>query len=410
MPTVHYGLSPWLDGVPRVRRPTFARHRGELGVDVAIVGGGLTGCATVYAFAAAGVRVALFERGQIGEGSTAAAPGFVLPDPQVDFSALAALHGVRSARRIFKASRRAALDFAATLRRLRIKCDLQPHQTIVVAASGDQEKRLRKDAQARRDAGLDAAWLTAKRIKAETAIDAAGGISTPGGAQIDPYRACVGLARAAVARGALIFDRSSVRKIRAGRKAVEIWTEGGHIRAATVVIATGSPGPEIQALRRHFTLAHTYSVVTEPLRAGIARQVGRRTAIVGDEADPPHVIGWTRQEGILFSGADQAVVSSRLRAKALVQRTGQLMYELSTIYPALSGIQPLYGWDATIAETADGVPYIGPHRNFPHHLFALGFGRNGAGQSFLASRILLKIFLGDADPAHDVFAFTRTIS
>ena len=30
-------------------------------IDVAIVGGGLTGCATAYAFAAAGIRVALFE-------------------------------------------------------------------------------------------------------------------------------------------------------------------------------------------------------------------------------------------------------------------------------------------------------------------------------------------------------------
>ena len=39
--------------------------------DVVIVGGGLTGCATAYAFAAAGVKVVLLEAAQVGRGSTA---------------------------------------------------------------------------------------------------------------------------------------------------------------------------------------------------------------------------------------------------------------------------------------------------------------------------------------------------
>lgn len=408
MSSVRY-LPPWLDGVPKGRRPSFARHRGHLDVDAVIVGGGLTGCATAYAFAAAGIRVALLEAQQVGEGSTASAPGLIMSDPVADFHTLAALHGVRAARRIYKATRRTTLDFAATLRRLKIRCDLQPRQTMYVAAGAADEKRLRKEAEARRAAGLDAVWLNARRLKSDAAIDGPGGILAPGGAQIDPYRACVGFAKAAEARGALIFDRSSVRKIRAGRRAVDVKSEGGTLRAASVVIATGGPGTEVGSLRRHFTFDHTYFVVTEPLRAAVGRQVGRRTAIIRDTADPAHMIGWTRDNGILFTGADQKAIPSRQRAKALVQRTGQLMYELSTIYPAISGIQPRYGWDSAIVDTVDGVPYIGLHRNFPRHLFALGFGRNGAGQSFLASRILLRAFLGEADPADEIFGFARNL-
>jgi glycerol-3-phosphate dehydrogenase len=57
-----------LDTFPRARRPDYSRQRGELRVAVAIVGGGLTGCACASAFATAGVKVALLEADRIGTG------------------------------------------------------------------------------------------------------------------------------------------------------------------------------------------------------------------------------------------------------------------------------------------------------------------------------------------------------
>ena len=63
------GLRPLALDRPRSRSPAFPaypKHRGTLDVDVAIVGGGLTGCATAYACAAAGISVALFEADRLG--------------------------------------------------------------------------------------------------------------------------------------------------------------------------------------------------------------------------------------------------------------------------------------------------------------------------------------------------------
>ena len=92
----------------------------------------------------------------------------------------------------------------------------------------------------------------------------------------------------------------------------------------------------------------------------------------------------------------------------LVQRTGQLMYELSRLYPDMSGVLPTHGWDLPIAATADGVMYAGPHRNYPRHLFAWGTQHDPA-QAFLASRILLRHYLGESDRDDAYFAFTRAI-
>ena len=85
------------------------------------------------------------------------------------------------------------------------------------------------------------------------------------------------------------------------------------------------------------------------------------------------------------------------------------MYELSTLYPEISGIAPEYGWDAPYARTADGLPYVGPHRNFPHHLFAFADSSHSLTGSYLASRILLRHFLDEIDPADEGFGFARSL-
>ncbi len=83
------------------------------------------------------------------------------------------------------------------------------------------------------------------------------------------------------------------------------------------------------------------------------------------------------------------------------------MYELSTLYPDISGMLPEYGWDDAYARTSDGLPYIGPHRNFPHHLFAFGDSSHGVTGAYLASRMLLRHHLDEIEPADRHFGFTR---
>jgi glycine/D-amino acid oxidase-like deaminating enzyme len=116
-----------------------------------------------------------------------------------------------------------------------------------------------------------------------------------------------------------------------------------------------------------------------------------------------------RDDCILFSGADQPPVTERSRAKVLIQRTGQLMYELSTMYPEISGLPPASSWDAMRADTVDGVPYLGPHRNYPRQLFALGGGRHGAGTAYLAAKILLRRYRGEPARGDELFSFARIL-
>jgi glycine/D-amino acid oxidase-like deaminating enzyme len=399
----------WLDRFPKSRRPSYPRFHGQLETDVVVVGGGLTGSACAWSFAAAGVKTVLLEADRLGSGATAGSLGLIREDFDASFQDTASAHGLRAARLLWQGLRRASLDFAAAIRRLEIRCDLAPQDLLRVARrDSERVKRLKREYASRREAGFDHSWLTPAALARETSLEGGGAIRTRGFV-LDPYRACVGFAAAAVDRGATLYERSPVRRIRATRKYVDIITAGGTIRAQAVVIATTAALPDLRGLRRHLDTQHGYAVVTEPLPAAVRRELGRRAAALRDEAEPPHFLRWLKDERAFFVGADQDPVPSRARDKMLSQRWGQLMYELSTLYPAISGAMPEWIWDFSHDGTADGLPFVGLHRNFPRHLFALGHGRHGAGVAWLAARCLLRHFQGELDKGDELFGFARIL-
>jgi glycine/D-amino acid oxidase-like deaminating enzyme len=402
-----YGRSPWPERTAKSRIPTYPRLRGPVQADVAIIGGGLTGCATAYALTTAGIKVALVEAKTIGRGSTEREAGWVADDPGVGFGEIENALGRRAARHVFQAWRRAALDAGALVRRLSLKCDFESRGTLIAAFTIEQAAALKKEQKARKGAGLDAPLVNARAIASDVAAGGIAALRSRDGATLDPFRAVLGLARAAEERGARLFEQSSARRVKFGRRSVDVMTRDGSIRAGRVVVATGVPTALFAALQRHFWFNSAFLVLTDRVPAKIRNQLGGRVMVLRDMAAPPHIIRWVDGDQLLVGGADAATPPDRQLDRVLVQRTGQLMYELSTIYPDISGIQPAYGWDATYGKTADGLPFIGPHRNFPHHLFAFGDSSRSVTGAFLASRILLRHVLDDADAADEAFGFNR---
>jgi glycine/D-amino acid oxidase-like deaminating enzyme len=405
LPKTHYGTAFWLDRYPTSRRPAYPRHRGTLTTDVVIVGGGAMGCAAAYVFAAAGVNVALLEEGRIAQRQAARSAGVVIHGPEPDFHKLAYQHGVRDARHIYQIARRGSLEYLAALRRLRIECGLQVRNALHFSSTPDGMERLEKEYRARREAGLDVAALKGAALLRQMGMNGFA-LVTHGNASIDPYKATLGLARAAAARGAKLFEQSSVVRVRPRRRNVEIKTEGGTITASKVVIASGYPTDDFKPLRRRFTRCDGYVLVTSELPAGLRREMTPPGLILRDTASPDHWLHWVGNR-VLFAGADQASVPDRARERAIVQRTGQLMYELSVMRSAISGAMPEYSWDVEYSRTIDGVPYYGPHRNYPHHYFAFGGGPGGLGLSFTAARILLRHYQGQPEKGDEPFSFTR---
>jgi len=405
MPT-RYGESPWIFEFPRTRRPDFPRLRGEHTGDVVIVGGGLTGCATAYTCAMAGLRPIVIEAERVGQGSAGRSAGLLLADPGPLFRDVVRSHGLRAARRVFETWARGASDGAALLKRLKVPRGVTAASDVMAALRGD-DKTLARELAARDEAGLPARWLPERQARTATNLDAHAALRIPYGFAVDPLQACVAVAGAAARRGAALFEKSQVRKVKALKKSVEVTTADAIVRAETVIVTTGIATAEFGPLRRHFKRRETYLVMTAPVPAAMRKQLAPPDATIRDMRTPHHRVRWTVDQRLIVSGADQDETPARKRDAVLVQRTGQLMYELLMMYPAISGLQPQYGWHLPYGETADGLMYIGPHRNYPHHLFALGGGGDTISGAFVAARILARAVGGQMDKADDVFGWTR---
>jgi len=405
MPT-RYGESPWIVEFPRSRRPDFPRLRGEHTCDVVIVGGGLTGCATAYTCAMAGLRPVVIEADRVGQGSSGRSSGLLLADPGPLFRDAVRSQGLKAARRVFETWARGASDGAALLKRLKVLRGVTAVSDVMAGFRGD-DKALARELAARDEAGIPARWLPERQARTATNVEAAAALRIPHGFAVDPYPACVAIAAAGARRGAAFFEKSQVRKVKSLRKSVEVTTADAIVRAGTVIVATGIATAEFGPLRRHFKRREAYFVMTAPVPAAVRKQLAPSDATIRDMRTPHHRVRWTPDQRLIVSGADQDETPTRTRDAVLVQRTGQLMYELLLMYPAISGLQPQYGWHLPYGETTDGLMYIGPHRNYPHHLFALGSGGDTISGAFVAARILTRAVRGQMEKADEVFGWTR---
>jgi len=179
------------------------------------------------------------------------------------------------------------------------------------------------------------------------------------------------------------------------------------IATTGVYVATARPGSLVSQLRRHVREFDTYTVITEPLTGPMRRETGARASLLTEAPDQSHWLRWLKDDRAMFTGAPGPVVGPRLQDKVLVQRTGQLMYELSLRYPAISGLPAKWSWATPVVTTMDGLPWIGPHRNYPFHFFALALGAHGDALAWFAAKAALRHFTDAARREDAVFGFTR---
>lgn len=408
VPSIRYGISPWLDAVPVKKRPEFPSFRGHITHPVVIVGGGMSGAMTAYACAAAGLKVMLLEAERVGQGGTGFATGQMSGESSESYRDVEARAGKRVARALFSALESAPRDLAAVVKRLGIKAQLDVAPVIRVVPPAQTDKLIRKEIAARRSADLIGSFLLPGAVARQTVVESSGGMRLPDGGFADPYRLTLGFLNAAVKRGAEIYERSRVKKITFTRKTTTAFLDSGSITTTNLVICIGEPTSLFKPLKRHLRHEHRYAVLTEPMPAAVRKELGQRGTMLRDTEMPSHHLWFTADNRALFAGGDQKRQPDRLRQKTLVQRCNELMYELTKLYPAISGTMPAYGWDVPLAHAVDGALYAGSHRNFPFHHFAFGTLHDPA-RAFLASRIILRNILGKSEKDDTHFSFARNL-
>ena len=188
--------------------------KGELSADVAIVGGGYTGCAAALAAAGAGASVVLLESHDIGRGASGLTGGQVIPGLKYDPDELEAMFGAELGPRLVAAIGGVGDEVFGLIERHRIDCEatrkgwLQP---AISARTLEMVKR-RCDQWARR--GAPANFVDRSRLGELIGTDQyLGGWEDRRAGHVQPLSFNRGLAAAAGRAGARIFVRSPARQL-----------------------------------------------------------------------------------------------------------------------------------------------------------------------------------------------------
>jgi len=397
----------WRERTAANRRRAYPRFHGEHTADAVVIGGGLTGSATAFALVRAGADVVLMEAERLADAGTAAGLGLIVPQPDSTFRAADRLAGRRAARTAWTLADKSAEDLARTLDAAGAHCDLEAASLYVNARSLEGAEFVQREQAARRDAGLAAPLVNAQAARLALATDSSGALRLTHAYRFDPVRAALALSSAAAEGGARVFEHSVVRRTRFTRKYADVHTAEGRIRTKLVVVATGEPGTLFGQLRRHTRPSSGYVVVTQSLPAAVRRQAGQPTDVITEIGESAHWLRWIGSDRAMFAGALTKPVGARLASKALVQRAGQLMYELSVRYPAISGLRAEWCWDLPVITTPDGLPWIGTHRNYPFHFFAIALGWHGDALAWRAARAAVRAFKGEANREEAILGFER---
>ena len=411
--------------------------------DVAIIGGGIAGCASAYNLAKRGLSVVLFEKGEIAGEQSGRNWG------------LARQQG-RDPREIplMMACNRLWQGLEAEL-----EADVEWRQGGILYLAKDSAETAHYEAwleQAR------AYQLDSRLLSGREAADLLPGMThdwnaalhTPSDGQADPVKTTTAFARAAARQGAEIRTNCIVEGIEtAGGTVTGLRSEAGEVRAGTVLIAAGAwTGPMLRGLGHSLPQLRVRSTVLRttpaPELTGLGvwcgdfgfRQGRDGSFTIGAggwadhdiEADsvrhfrhfwpamksisrkPDLHLGWPFIRDLVSFVDDAGSLYRRMRRHRVLDPAPEpkkLNHALGTfhaLFPEFNNTGIAKTWAGVIEVTPDEVPVFGEAPGLKGLVIATGFSGHGFGMGPITGKVMAEL-IAEGRPSLDLneFRFTR---
>ena len=399
--TLKAGYPFWLikDGLPF----TFPKLDHDVETDVAIIGAGISGALVRYYLVEAGIDCLTLDARTIGLGSTCASTSLLQYEIDVPLHELTGMIGKEKAERAYQLCSESIDKLGKIAEKLR-PGTFQRKKSLYYAAYKKDVVKLKKEYEARKEAGFKVRYLEPEELEAEFDIKAYGAILSQQAAQTNAYMFthCL-LQHKKRAQELNIFDRTPVTKIKHSKNGVVLTTESGYtIKAKKLVYATGYE--VVDFIDKNIVdLQSTYAVVSEQFNE---RHFWKDEVLIWNTANPYLYLRTTPDNRVLIGGRDEKFSDPARRDKLMKRKTKQLTADMHKLFPDIDFI-PEFAWTGTFGATKDGLPYIGAYDKLPNGYFALGFGGNGITFSLIAAELLCDLFQGKENSDLELFSFNR---
>ena len=350
--------------------PTFSPSlRGDVAVDVAIVGAGYTGLWTALSLLDAdpGTRVVVVERQHVGFGASGRNGGWCSALLPVSLTALEKRHGRSQA----IAWQRAMVDTVDIVGEFAARSATAGHDTHLPQGR-DGDRRPQSSAsiagssrRSPRRGGSGSARATVRLLDRDeaggdraSAADVRGAMFTPHCAALHPLRLAHAIAVAAERAGAQIVEGVEVVEIEPRR----LTTTAGTIRADVIVLATEAYTSQLPGRRRNVLPIYSMMIGSEPLSEAQWREIGLDDRQTFTVASHLIVYGQRTADGRLAFGGRGAPYHFASRVDDRFDTDEAVRAALGDMvvsnFPALAGVEFPYHWGGPLAAPRDWHPHV----------------------------------------------------
>jgi sarcosine oxidase len=386
---------PSLYGAAGLEAPVSGASRWNDSVDVAIIGGGVTGLWTAYHLAAKGARVAVLEQRQIGNGASGRAFGQLVPYLKHSHQKIVADLGAERGKLLSHAVAAAPAEISAFIEKYQIACAATRTGILFGARTHASATRLEDTA-----ATLAAQGASVEMLYGEDAATIVGShfykavFLDPRGFHLDPLAYTRGIARAASAHGAFIYPTTRVDMIAPAGPHWEIRSGDRRLIVEKVIVATNAYSGELwPRLARSAVPFLVHGAVTETLsEETLARILPKGQPLTDTRRLYSGVRKFGQRLHVSIDGASFAPGAAQ--AQQAVEK------RLMELYPWMPSTRVVESWSGWIALTTDQYPRI---HNLAKGVWS-GIGCNGRGLALasLIGRDLAHLALGGSEKATTV--------
>jgi glycine/D-amino acid oxidase-like deaminating enzyme len=222
-----------------------------------------------------------------------------------------------------------------------------------------------------------------------------------GSATVHPARLALGLReRLAERPGVRVFERSPLRRLRAGAWGCLAETPSARIRSGSCVLALGSAcGAAGSPVRGRLTVSSSHVVMTEPV-PDLLKEIGWTGGeCITDARAMVHYMRTTPDGRIAFGwGGGRIACGARLAGRTqldggIVERVAS---DLRSFFPGLEDRRITHAWGGPIDVSPTHLPVVAPIRSDRVHA-AFGYTGNGVGPSLMVGRTLASLALDRRD-------------
>ena len=332
-------------------------------VDVAVIGGGIAGCAAAYYLAREGLDVAVIEYQGIGNAASGYALGLLnplsgalIPGRLAAFAREAFDEHIRLWPQLDEES---SIDFQGRM---------MPHLEVVLDERGVPPLRDEMERWNATD-GFSARWLNGQDVRAlddRIADEVVGAVLLERLGMVDSQLLTRALMDAACQQGASIVDDRATGISLSGDRALGVRMAGGEVACRTVVIATG---PWSGAVQEWTGL----NVPVTPLKGQIVRLEGLSPPLEYHVAGPGAIV--QKADGKLWAAATEEEVGFDLSTTADARRS--LLDRAAQVLPAVRQARVLEQTACLRPRTPDGLPILGSVPSRKNVYLATGGGKKG---------------------------------